>query len=407
MRSIPLAAGLALALALGGRLSADPVLYNATVTAAEAEVRCGPSPDAKFYLTNRLPKGATVQVLKDRGDGWLEIRPPEGSFSWVNTRCVSQLVPSQPLNFTVEYDKTPVYIGSELTQTEPTVMGTSLDRSTQVHCFQRAGQPSKQWTDARGVVWMQIDPPAREVRYIQATALAKAAAPTLASDAPPGAPVPIPGAAGPAGPAAAGTAAPAATAELPKHMDVDELYRKAVEADRAGQHAEAIKLYTKVAYLGAQINHERVPDALRRASELMSPAPAPGAADSRLRPVAAEAPMPSPARLNAPYPATTTSASPIASQVGATYTTSRQTSPAATSTAPQFTGLLRKAGRSKNGLATYVLESDSWARCYVNGAPGVNLEPYLNKNVELIGTSSYDGEMRANYIYATQVRPLQ
>src|SRR5262245_7679264 len=66
------------------------VLYTATVKDPEAEVRSGPSTDPKLYPTNRLRKGDVVEVVKEHDDTWLEIKPPKGSFSWINARFVEK-----------------------------------------------------------------------------------------------------------------------------------------------------------------------------------------------------------------------------------------------------------------------------------------------------------------------------
>jgi hypothetical protein len=43
---------------------------------------------------------------------------------------------------------------------------------------------------------------------------------------------------------------------------------------------------------------------------------------------------------------------------------------------------------------------------YVTPEPGIDLEPYVNQNVQLFGPAIYHGELRANYMTVTQVQPL-
>jgi hypothetical protein len=43
---------------------------------------------------------------------------------------------------------------------------------------------------------------------------------------------------------------------------------------------------------------------------------------------------------------------------------------------------------------------------YVTGMPGLNLEPYVNRVVELFGPMVYRGDLRTNYMTASQVRPV-
>jgi hypothetical protein len=73
----------------------------------------------------------------------------------------------------------------------------------------------------------------------------------------------------------------------------------------------------------------------------------------------------------------------------------------------QFIGQLRRSGRGRFNKPTYVLEAERGPLMYANPAPGVDLDPYVGRNVELIGTAAYDGELRANYMVVTQIRLVQ
>lgn len=55
--------------------------YLARTTAPLVEVRSGPGD--KYYPVLKLERGAVVEVVRRDADGWLAIRPPEGSFSWI------------------------------------------------------------------------------------------------------------------------------------------------------------------------------------------------------------------------------------------------------------------------------------------------------------------------------------
>lgn len=67
---------------------ADP--RTATVVADYATVYCGPSDDS--YVTARLPKGETVEVIRLDPHGWFAIRPPAGSHGWVSARFVRPIL---------------------------------------------------------------------------------------------------------------------------------------------------------------------------------------------------------------------------------------------------------------------------------------------------------------------------
>jgi hypothetical protein len=403
MRSALLAGGTALALALApcGRVAADPAPYAATVTAPDAEVRSGPSVDAKFYPTNRLRRGDVVQVLKERPDGWLEVRPPEGSFSWINTRYVSQPFAAQPNNYVVTAqpgEKVPVMVGGELVEAKPTVEGARLERATQVRRYEKAGHPGMNKTDADGT-WMPIEPPAAEVRYLRSDALSRPP-PAPSPAAAPG--LPAPGAA----PGSTFVPAPgpqAAASDRPTHAELDELYARAVAAERAGDVNQAAQLYSRVAALGLPINHAYAREALNHAYYLLrgTGAAAP-AVDSRVYSMPAEPPPPPSARLARPFPpAPGQPAAPAA----ATFTTSRQ--PGDAGAAPRWVGRLRRAGRGIGDRPTYVLESARGVPIlYANPGPGVDLESLVGRDVELVGNAVYYGEVRANYMAVTQVRQV-
>jgi hypothetical protein len=94
------------------------------------------------------------------------------------------------------------------------------------------------------------------------------------------------------------------------------------------------------------------------------------------------------------------------STAGATFTTSRQ--PGESASAPPCVGRLRRAGRGIGDRPTYVLESTTGAPLlYANPVAGIELDSYIGHTVELTGTTTYYGLLRANYMWVTQVRLLQ
>jgi len=167
MRFASLLSALPLALALQAPLHAQ-VAKTAdvrVVTINDAEVRSGASTSELFYVTNRLPHNARVEVIEEVAGGWLKIRPPEGSFSWINTRFLEHIVPNRP-NYVVHvrgwcpgHHRQRHHHGHR-----PTVIGAKLQRGAQVIGI---GQPL---TDAEGT-WMPIEAPAGESRYIRADAV--------------------------------------------------------------------------------------------------------------------------------------------------------------------------------------------------------------------------------------------
>src|SRR5262245_30441625 len=61
----------------------------AEVTDATLEVY--QAPDAGSVPTGRLRRGDRVVVLGEEAGGWLAIRPPAGSFSWIESRAIRPL----------------------------------------------------------------------------------------------------------------------------------------------------------------------------------------------------------------------------------------------------------------------------------------------------------------------------
>ena len=57
----------------------------------EVEVRSGPT--LEYYPTSKLYYGSKVIVLREsKQPGWLAIKPPPGSFSWINAKFVKKKI---------------------------------------------------------------------------------------------------------------------------------------------------------------------------------------------------------------------------------------------------------------------------------------------------------------------------
>jgi hypothetical protein len=416
----PLTAGSLLSLCLlAGTAQAAPTPYVATVVHAEAEVRCKPSTKPELYPTNRLPQGTRVLVLEERGDGWLAIQPPPGSFSWVNVTQVERIVPTQT-NWVVKNDGTPVLIGSEFVRERPTVEGVRLARGTQVRVV---GQQEVDGNTA----WLPIDPPPGEVRYVRAEAVAMAAPLPNATPAPtPATPVsrivPAPTAKYGYDDQSRTSASPAATLNIPAATPTNAPslpanatpWQKAEYLERQGRYDDAIRIYDQLGQDLKRDYPEWADFAAKRANFLRHGGRTPlnlpasrSSADVRastFQPAAVSVPEPAVPQVRLAAPTDTTAT------VAPATTTSRTASwsspqPSTGGLHPSGAGHLARAGRSVNGLPTYRLETNGgiW---YVTPAQGVDLEAFVDHNVECFGTAQYNGELRANYMVVSRVQPM-
>jgi hypothetical protein len=412
MRTASLLGGTALVLSLSAA-AATPTPKPAAkvpdiryVSAARAEVR--PCASDRFYVTNVLHRGDRVEVLFEGTGGWLAIRPPEGSFSWINSRFLENITPHHPNWVVAPPDmEVDVLIGSSVLQGRPTVAGPKLRTGAIV----RTIGPTQ--TDAEGT-WMPIEPPEGEVRYIRAGDVAKAPPASWSGSfangsAPGGPPVPPP----PSGPLRAPVPPP----------NPDTLWRQAQQAERNGQVADAVRLYNQAGTANLSVNPARSMAAFERARWLEQANRSPAVPTSAFTPARPEqavvtagevryttgtpdriypvaAPAPQTVRLAAPNP----SGPPTCCSPGGTATAVSRGIAGATSSGP---GHLRRAGRTIEYQRTYVLEnSKGYPLLYVGPQAGLDLEPYLNRDVELFGNISYRPDIRSNYMVVTSVKLL-
>jgi hypothetical protein len=181
---------LALVGSAGAQATVPYSFETRTIAVPQVEVRSGPSDSSLYYSTSSLKKGDTVQVITNKRDvppGWLAIKPPPGSFSWINAQLVTQTKDTGIIHAT----DAPVLVGSRLTNKPPSVKSAQLERGSQVVIL------DKPLVASDGSHWLPIEPYQTEVRFIPESAIqdnpsvqavaAKAPAPVAA---PPAGPAP-------------------------------------------------------------------------------------------------------------------------------------------------------------------------------------------------------------------------
>jgi hypothetical protein len=355
----------------------------------DVEVRAGPS--EQFYATNLLRRGDKVEVLHE-AEGWLVIRPPEGSFSWIDTRYLQNVVPRQP-NYVVTPTgaAVPVFIGSAIFRGQPTKEGARLQRGTQV----RSIGPAQRSPDGRSD-WMPIESPAAENRYLPAAMVIKQ---------PPAQTLPMV--------RTSGMVSPGSLPAPPLNPDL--LWRQAMQAESERRLADAIRLYEAAGEANRTVNPERSIAAYERARVLQTGRPSAAAASAFV-----------PARTDADTGGLRIPAAPVvAAPTG--WNAAQPATPAVPAAAPAVSGrldphalpasawqtgiygpgwspsgFLRRGYRVVEGERTYVLE-DGRGRplYYVLPQPGLDLEPHVGHSVELYGSLVYRGELRTWLLTAT------
>jgi len=368
MRSAWMVGGMALLLVIPAQVSSQT--RTAVLQLPEAEVRSGPSDAPEFYSTNRLRKGDRVEIVKQEPNGWLAIKPPPGSFSWVNMRFLKPLGKDRK-TWTVESEgEAEVLYGSSLHKERPSVRSDYLKRGTLVRSV---GQP---YVPSDGGTWLPIEPPPSEVRYVRETAIAAEAA--VAQNSPP----PV------AERASAGTQPwnnPSVALVSPPAVSPpanDPRWAEAEKAEKAGQIREAIELYNRLGREVANTDHELSMRSYNQAYALQRGNSS--SVETRLRPAAAGSAPPGFAGVPGQVCCTPCGQGEYVCR-----------------------GVLREAHQSLDYKRTFVV-IDSWGRLVAYATPaGADLEKQLNRVVEVSGAACWRGDVRANYVRASRVTPLQ
>ena len=152
-----------------GLVAAMPALAQsypaeAVILQRDVEVRSGPGKG--FYATSKLNQNEKVLVLREVKDqpGWLEIKPPSRSFSWINGKYIKQVDARHAYVETDASRPVSTYAGSRVVDLQPTRESMKLTAGTVLII---ADPP----LTINGETWFPVEPNPSEVRYIQSDAV--------------------------------------------------------------------------------------------------------------------------------------------------------------------------------------------------------------------------------------------
>ena len=132
--------------------------YRAYVLSENVDVVAGPG--HRFYATDRLARGTQVEIYREEASGWLAIRPPEGSFSWIPAEFVERLEDDQ-LGRVKE--PTGAWIGTSVEHVSEHQQQVTLKAGELVQII---GDKTAAAKEGEKRTWLKISPPAGEYRWV-------------------------------------------------------------------------------------------------------------------------------------------------------------------------------------------------------------------------------------------------
>jgi hypothetical protein len=145
----------------------SPYFGTATILASQVDVSSGPGsgPATPFYPTSRLRYNDRVTVLGEskKQPGWLEIVPPQHSYSWIDARYVKPIPGAERTGVVDTGDpqvKAPIMPGSSIVSKEPIGQIAQVETGTLLVLLDRPTATSG------GAKLYPIMPVATEVRFI-------------------------------------------------------------------------------------------------------------------------------------------------------------------------------------------------------------------------------------------------
>ena len=133
--------------------------YNAIVLGDDTKVHSGPGDS--HYATHSLEENDLVEVYRHDPGGWCAIRPPEKSFSLIPESAVKRLSKEVA---EVLADGSQAWVGTALGPVDKPLWQVKLKKGERVAIVGEATWPHP---SGKSVVWLQIEPPAGEYRWIR------------------------------------------------------------------------------------------------------------------------------------------------------------------------------------------------------------------------------------------------
>lgn len=127
---------------------------------------CRSAPEDQGYATQRLDRGALVEVYQSLDSGWSAIRPPAGSFSWIEAKH-AYLLPGGKRAEIVQ-NGTPAWIGSHQAIADQWQWQVELIPGQQVEIL---GEATRQDQGGQKTLWYRIAPPPGEFRWVRSSLL--------------------------------------------------------------------------------------------------------------------------------------------------------------------------------------------------------------------------------------------
>ena len=136
------------------------------VAVSRALVYSGPSED--YYPTHQLAQGTAVEIYHQSDSGWMAIRPPSGSFSWIPATDAYLLPGGRSVEITSKNSVS--WIGSSLGTAKQYRWQVQLNPGEQLT---KLGEESIKDKEGKETLWYKIAPPNGEFRWIQKSAISQ------------------------------------------------------------------------------------------------------------------------------------------------------------------------------------------------------------------------------------------
>lgn len=390
---------------------AEQPIYKAVVTDAEVKLRAGPSDS--FPETGTLHKGAVVVVEKEETNGWLAVTS-YGSVSWIATQFVEDKTPELPAPkkvFVSGEDEVTLAAGKVGLNEPLDIRRTKIPNGTTLVVLGPKVTLQKR-------TWYMIQSPPGDFRYLPKTAIqfekpANNNFTVRVNETV----TPLPAGADsnsktfpatPAGGAVAAIQGPGVTpasgggATVSKPTVNHPLWAQAETAERENRLTDAEKLYFQLAeemnrangdHDIANLCYTRI-HAIREKQRGARGAGAPSSAASALR---------SPSPVKDEVVARPSSNGDRSVKVGVP-----EALPPAADKAEQSewqTGTLKRSALTPDGpnRQLYLLEEQGSVKMYVAAGPGVDLDRYLGKRVNVLGKPTSRSPLSHPYVVAMDV----